>query len=530
MAPRVSGGSKPGSLELLRCMPDPGKRLRRAITASSVVVIMIGAVITGSTAIRAEHDHAAHHYEPSLVGGPLHDHGPPAGSQEEPRKPPPATPGIPCDAGSRPERIQGKAPAADYESGRAEKGYFCNARFVAQHGDSGGYRVARYVDKAGNECAYWDSTLLWPHNLPNQGTEGPGVYVMNMKNPSKPTISDILVTPAMQSPHESLRLNHKRGLLVAAMGYPTWNPGFIDVYDVSEDCLHPVLESSTPMGIIGHESGFAPDGKTFYVAGLYAHTLTAVDLTNPQAPVLLWATSEYQPHGVSISNDGNRLYIAEAAFNDDSGDFSGLTILDVSEVQDRVPNPTVPIVSRLTWPEISTPQNSTPFTLNGHDYILHTDEFASGNNVGAARIIDISNEKKPKVVSHLRLEVNNNGEATEDPGDDQPFQGYQAHYCSLPSRVDPYIVACSFIMSGLRVFDIRDPANPREIAYFNEPQMPGTDFWPTKAGAFAMSAPAYDEETRDIWYTDGHSGFFVVRLTDAAGVTKFARRIVTPGN
>jgi hypothetical protein len=61
--------------------------------------------------------------------------------------------------------------------------------------------------------------------------------------------------------------------------------------------------------------------------------------------------------------------------------------------------------------------------------------------------------------------------------------------------------------------------------------MPGANpVYPMKAGAFAMSAPAYDQKTRDIWYTDGNSGFYVVRLTDAARVTKYARRIVFPGN
>ena len=440
---------------------------------------------------------------------------------------PAPTKGIPCDKGSRPEKVQGKVPAADYESGRAEKGYYCNAREISNFSTLGGYRVERYVDKAGNECAFWDTTLLYPNNAPDQGAQGPGVYVLDMKNPAKPVQTDTLETPAMQSPHESVRLNTKRGLLVADMGYPTFSAGFIDVFDVSEDCLHPTLLSSTPMGVLGHESGFAPDGKTFYASSLYGHTLTAVDLTDPTVPTLLWETSDYQPHGVSISNDGKRLYMAEASFDD--ADYDGLTILDVSEVQDRVPNPTVPLVKRFTWPNVGTPQNATPFTRKGHKYLLETDEFGSGANVGAARIIDIQNEKKPFVVSNLRLAVNKGGE-TPDPGDDQPFQGYQGHYCSLPSRVDPYIVACSFIMSGLRVFDIRDLARPREIAYFNKPLMPGTGSNPAKEGAFAMSAPAYDQATRDIWYTDGNTGFFTVRLTKAAGIKKFAKRIVYPGN
>ena len=514
-------------------MLDP-HLLSRSLTALAVWAIL-GASITGPAAPMARHDHSDHNH------WGLHTHAPVGGPEAKPspslskyfgKSDPYAGPtrAIGCDDGSRPEKVQGKVPLADYGSGRAAKGYYCNARLVSHFGNSGGYRVERYVDKNGNECAFWDSTLLWPHNVPDQGTEGPGAYVMDMSDPSKPVHTDTLRTPAMQSPHESLRVNHKRGLLVADMGYPTWMPGFLDVYDVKEDCRHPALLSSVPIGVLGHEGGFAPDGKTFYVASLYGHTMTAIDLTNPRTPTILWASSDYQPHGVSVSNDGKRLYMAESAFSEDGNDFTGLTILDVSEIQARKPVPNVTVVSRLTWPQLSTPQNATPFTRNGHEYLLETDEFGSGKRIGAARIIDIENEKHPFVVSNLRLAVNEGGQ-TKDPGDDGPFQGYQGHYCSLPSRVDPYIVACSFIMSGLRVFDISDPRDPVEVAYFNKPLIPGTtSAYPTKAGAFAMSAPAYDEETGDIWYTDGHSGYFVVRLTEGSGVDRFAGRTLYPGN
>src|SRR5437660_5654436 len=259
----------------------------------------------------------------SSIGAPAHHPTPYAGP----------TPDIACDKGSMPESSQGRVPAADYTSGRTAKGYYCNARQISNVGMTGGYRVERYVDKAGHACAFYDSTLLFPKDIPDQGAEGPGVYVLDMSKPKHPVITDTLKTPAMLSPHESVRLNQKRGLLVADMGYPTWNPGFVDVYDVTQDCRHPVLDSSSPMGILGHEGGFAPDGNTFYVASLYGHSISAVDLTNPKLPMLLWTSTDYQPHGVSISNDGTRLYMAESPFN--SG-FRGLTILDVSQVQRRV--------------------------------------------------------------------------------------------------------------------------------------------------------------------------------------------------
>jgi hypothetical protein len=288
------------------------------------------------------------------------------------------------------------------------------------------------------------------------------------------------------------------------------------------------------MGLLGHESGFSPDGLTYWVASLYFHTLAAIDLTDPALPQLVWLSYAYQPHGVSLSDDGRTLFMAEAAFDDASGDFSGLTVLDVTQVQQRVLNAAVPIVSRLSWPNVSTPQNSTPFTRNGRRYLLHTDEFGEGATIGAARIIDIQDVRKPFVVSTLRLAVNQPAMQPElqgDPGNDQPFQGYQGHYCSLPSRVDPTVIACSFIMSGLRVFDIGNLAKPKEIAYFNKPLVPGSvPHQPLRAGGFAMSAPAYDQATGDIWFTDGSTGFYVVRLTGAAKRARFAPRVVNPGS
>jgi hypothetical protein len=434
-----------------------------------------------------------------------------------------ATPDVPCDRGSMPEKEQGRAPAADYTSGRAAKGYFCNARQIAHFGSTaGGYRVERYVDHAGHVCGYYDSTLLFPTDVSNQGTEGPGTYVLDMTSVQRPVLTDTLKTPAMMSPHESLRLNQKRGLLVADMGYPTFQPGFVDVYDVSQDCRHPVLDASLPIGILGHESGFAPDGKTFYVANP-GGSMAAIDLTDPKFPGVLWTSFDYKPHGVSISNDGNTLFMA------DLGSSHGLTILDVSQIQHRVANPQVKVLAHLVWPTVSIPQNATPFVEGKHHFLIEADEFGGGTApVGAARIINIDDLKHPYVASNLRLEVNNHPAETSDPGDGGVLQGYQAHYCSTPSRINPTIVACSFIMSGLRVFDIRNPYHPREVAYFNKPLMPAGN--PFKEGSFAMSAPAYDPARNDIWYTDGETGFWVVHLTKGSGITRFAQKYYLPGN
>ena len=140
------------------------------------------------------------------------------------------TPQIPCDSQSMPETgIQGRVPKAEVDSGRAAKGYRCNTALVGQQGNSGGFRVERYVDAAGHECAFYDSTLLFPTGLKNGANWEIGVYVLDMTDHSHPAFTTNLTTPAMLSPHESLRLNQKRGLLAADMGYPTFNPGFAPV-------------------------------------------------------------------------------------------------------------------------------------------------------------------------------------------------------------------------------------------------------------------------------------------------------------
>src|SRR4051812_23251207 len=59
------------------------------------------------------------------------------------------TPSGSCGPGSRPEKVQGRVPLADFTSGRAAAGYTCNTEQVAHFGNTGGYRTYAYTDPAG---------------------------------------------------------------------------------------------------------------------------------------------------------------------------------------------------------------------------------------------------------------------------------------------------------------------------------------------------------------------------------------------
>ena len=76
-----------------------------------------------------------------------------------------------------------------------------------------GRHEAEGVDVTGHECAYYDTTLLFPVAAVQPTTDLTGVYVLDMTNPRVPVLTDNLLSPAMQSPHESFSINKKRGLL-----------------------------------------------------------------------------------------------------------------------------------------------------------------------------------------------------------------------------------------------------------------------------------------------------------------------------
>lgn len=445
----------------------------------------------------------------------------PSGAAEPPLLP---TPQGSCGPGSVPETgMQGRVPAADVAAGKVKNGFLCNVEVVSQFGKSGGFKVERYVDKAGHECAYYDSTLVFPTNAIALDQAPTGTFVLDMSNPVKPVRTATLQTPAFQSPHESVLLNQERGLIAAVAGNAITAPGQVDVYDVSADCRTPVLQSSTPLGALGHESGFAPDGKTFYAASLGGGTVTAVDLTNPKTPSIVYV-GNHDTHAITISDDGNRAYLAAGAGfpRNEIGapaEVDGLVILDVSDIQKRAVNPQAKQVGTTTWGSVTIPQAALPVTIGGKPYLVEIDEFAyngnriagNGERVGAGRIIDISDETKPAVVSNLRLAVNqkeNRAALADDPDGSSATGGYAGHYCAVPQRKEPGIVACSFLASGLRVFDIRNPLAPKEIAYFVAPVSADGE-----ANA-AFSAPAFAPDRNEIWYTDASRGFYALRLTN----------------
>ena len=489
-----------------------------------------------------------------------------------------------CGPNDHPETgLQGQVSAALRASGF--KGFNCNLELISQSkGDGANWQTTEYRDPIGNAdsqgkgngnkrgtvCAYHGSASP-KSSLPARTPATYGVPVIDISEPTSPVRMGYLQTTSMLDPWESLKVNEKRQLLAADNGQDGGGGPEIDIYDISNDCRFPQLLATVKVGtgtdggavanVIGHEGSWAPDGLTYYGGDIRQAQYYSVDTTDPTHPKLINA---WKPgiagatvHGLSISDDGNRAYVvsllgAGPVTPDKAA--NGLLIYDTSEIQSRKPNPQVKLVGKYLFNDGGGAQHTIPVKIDGKPYIVFVDETGPAGFVAAtdlhkaadaglpvfpmARIVDISDETNPKLVSRLGLE-------THDPANfkavipDLTGLGifmYGSHYCSVDNREKATTLACGYFNSGIRVFDIRDPANPKEIAYYNPAgtttatvgsNHATTLQWRAGGPDWCSAQVHLDANNGTLWTTCQDNGFLMLKFTN--GVWPFPQSKTPPG-
>lgn len=451
-----------------------------------------------------------------------------------------------CGPGSYPEAgAQGEQPDDDLPA-RLAHGYRCNLELVGQFaGDGGNIQIAWYGD-----CAYI-GTLYSPEDPEYAAKKG--TIVIDASDAARPSEVKRLQTPAMVSPSESLRIHAGRGLLGGVQGpNPIGDPfgaqhggPAYSIYDVATDCRQPRLLSSFEVpGFTGHESGFAPDGRTYYGVDITGQggvpgggpAVVAVDIDDPAHPVPL---TTWKPAA------GGGVHAAQFGAGSGIGYFpllsGGLAIVDVSAVDGRLANPVVRVISELRWPNdgiISA--DATPAVIGGHPYVFVPSEVGPRFSVldscsaglppyGGVHVIDVADPARPRSVGEIRLETSqpqycNTIERSKVHPSGAFF--YSPHYCDVDDPQNTTALACSWQGSGLRVFDVRDPLRPVEIAYYNPPPRPdvvrGNQLKPVLAspdqsytGTHVRWHTARDG-SRQLWFMSMENGFQIVRFTNGA--------------
>jgi len=357
-----------------------------------------------------------------------------------------------------------------------------------------------------------------------------GIAVIDATNDANPVLLHILQSPATYNTWEALHTNAARNFL-AVSGTDTK----LDLYDIT-DCKNPTLLSETTLPATSHGMLIAPDGRTVYIADLFNNQIEVVDVTNLRAPQLMMLVPEPGAHDIDISDDGNRLYIAAPGH--------GVIIVDVSSIQNRLPNAAATTIGQLPWPELS--HTTRRMQNGGRTYLMDSDEVNGigtdrfGNTWypgqesdtgtcpwGFGRIIDITDETKPVLVSTYGLQVNDvvNCPTTVKDVESQSYQlvNYSPHYGGFDNKENSKLAFWTWYSSGLRVFDISNPANPVEIAYYNPPPIPTVGNNEFILGPspllydYSTSYTRYMPSNGDIWFVSEQNGFQIVRLTNTAG-------------
>jgi hypothetical protein len=417
-------------------------------------------------------------------------------------------------------------------------------------------------------CAYASMRNPSDLTLPTTGTA-----VVDMRVPSKPVWTQTLRTPAMQRAYSALELQKSTMVAAFKDFGPddssnNESDNWFDIYDVSGDCLNPRHLATTSTASGNHDGWLAPDTNTYYGIPFGGQTIQqnpnridvhVLDMTDKAKPVhlLSWNRLQLPPevqartlatrnfHDVSTNDDGTRLYLALYGGNnalggnpaDGSGRCAnGLLVLDSSDVAARRPNPQLRYISFLSWcPEQQTAGNfvdpdygdgstaashATEFVIheNGTPYILSTDESGAGldgewnahvRQRTFSRLIDISDERNPRVVSTFKPDVNDPDHAIQVA--EQQINGGMLHYIGFDDRYNMRLVFYAGANQGIRVVDFRDPRNPKEIAYYKAPPVATTR---VGENDFTRPDPRYDPDNCLIYTGWNQGGLRILELTD----------------
>jgi hypothetical protein len=386
-------------------------------------------------------------------------------------------------------------------------------------GNKAGYRCNLKV-ASNTSVPMWMSLAWYKDCAYVNGTDG--TTVLDVADPLHPKTTAHLTTAGMRNSHESMKAHQGRGLLAAYAFLGTT----VDIYDVSHDCRKPELASSIDIpGGNGHAGNFSADGTFYYASpNPLIGTMRAVDIADPKSPFVVRADFPgFLTHDLSTNADGTRGYFMQLAPPGGlptgaltGGGGGGMTILDLSEIQKRKAHPKVSIISETSWQESQTGQYSEPVFYHGKPFLLVTDELGNRGLLGLGacgtktatfsfpRLWDISDEKHPKEVSRLMLEAEDPDHCKEALAAGPLLFGFGSHYCSVDRTNDPRLAVCSFWEAGIRVFDIRNPWQPKEIAYFN----PG-------GGDMAPGLSRILPDKRQIWVALMFSGFYVLDFSNS---------------
>jgi hypothetical protein len=311
---------------------------------------------------------------------------------------------------------------------------------------------------------------------------------------------------------------------------PTAGSAWLNIYDVS-DCANPKLMSEVAWPENSHTLTISPDGRSVYGTAMSpfsgAGGLQVMDITDLRRPRFVGkfgatrsdgSSFEFAAHEISFSADGRRIYAGVNASKSDDLNRGipimppnalalgpgggGVFILDNSDFVDKKPDPGLRLISALPaagWHSV------VPARIGGVAHLVGGSELIACPGTWP-KISNIADETRPAIVGEFRLAMNkaeNCPAGTPPEGQSRsivPPPGTAAlHYNDVDSRTDTRLGLFNFMWAGLRIADLRNPREAREVAYF-------------KPGDVCTGHVRYVSGSGNIWLLCQASGFWVLRL------------------
>jgi hypothetical protein len=338
-----------------------------------------------------------------------------------------------------------------------------------------------------------NTTLISHFDCPGGGqvwVEGTTMYVGHQRPTSGTTIVDVsdpkaprhLATIDVPDGWHSHKVRVANGIMVVnheKMGKagPADRDGGLRIYDVSSPSEPKLITRWTTAGGGVHRFDF--DGRYAYISptveGYVGNIVMILDLIDPAKPVEVgrwWIPGQWSAGGEEYPwanwvpprchhplRFGDRLYVSYW--------HHGFFILDISDLS----NPT--LVSHVnTSPSFPHPTHTClriPQKLRGRDVMVVADEDVAKlwpAPPSFAWIYDITNERQPISIATYQVP-----DLDRDGSPQPPMTG-----CHQPAeRFLGTIIPFAWFAQGLRLVDIADPFNPREVGHYVPAPAPGAD-------------------------------------------------------
>ena len=317
------------------------------------------------------------------------------------------------------------------------------------------------------------------------------------------------------------------------------------IFDAT-DCRNPVLKSTLDLhhdNVAVHGLRLSADGMRVYVSGVLTFDAMAViDIADLAQPRILM-TWPFGAHDLEPNADETRLYM-NSLTQPGTAIGGGLRVVDITGIKacgeampdhkdgghEHEPPPGCPEtfteVAHYRWNGLSHANHVG--RISGRPYAFTVDEYSSTDapdqstpatcQPGWVRIIDLGDETEPQQVAQIKLGVSdwsNCGTITQDT------LTYSAHYLELDDTADTKLVFVAWYASGLRVFDVTDPEEPREVAYLMPPPSPQAVFQSAFGKPLADSTISHIRwrpELGHLWVVNVNGGFTILEFTQSAAL------------